>query len=184
MSGQTKRFIYFCGSIRAGRDDAALYRRIIDQLKEYGEVLTEHVGDANVSDKDQGWRLLCVTTAQKFRETYRSCKLQPRSVIYGLVMLKCLYYLLGSHCMLSSHWVARRGRADWSAGMFGESDWTGIEPFCCGWWLNSMCCVWKHDTYKGDLGCIILPAIVPYDTLMPWFAASMWQDDLHMHFML
>ena len=59
MSGQTKRFIYFCGSIRGGRDDAALYRRIIDQLREYGEVLTEHVGDANVLDKDQGWRLVC-----------------------------------------------------------------------------------------------------------------------------
>lgn len=56
MSGQTKRFIYFCGSIRGGRDDAALYRRIIDQLKEYGDVLTEHIADADVLHKDQGLR--------------------------------------------------------------------------------------------------------------------------------
>ncbi len=56
MSGQTKRFIYFCGSIRGGRDDAALYRRIIDQLKEYGDVLTEHIADPNVLHKDQGLR--------------------------------------------------------------------------------------------------------------------------------
>ena len=38
--------IYFCGSIRAGRGDAALYARLIEQLKKYGQVLTEHVGDS------------------------------------------------------------------------------------------------------------------------------------------
>lgn len=54
MSGQGKRFIYFCGSIRGGRDDAALYRRVIDQLKQYGDVLTEHIADADLLDKDQG----------------------------------------------------------------------------------------------------------------------------------
>ena len=54
MSGQTKRLIYFCGSIRGGRDDAALYKRIIDRLKQYGEVLTEHVGDASVMEKEKG----------------------------------------------------------------------------------------------------------------------------------
>ena len=36
--------IYFAGSIRGGRDDAALYQLIIAQLAAYGEVLTEHVG--------------------------------------------------------------------------------------------------------------------------------------------
>lgn len=54
MSGQATRFIYFCGSIRGGREDAALYRRIIAQLKEYGDVLTEHIADADILDKDQG----------------------------------------------------------------------------------------------------------------------------------
>ena len=54
MSGQTKRLIYFCGSIRGGRDDAALYKRIIDQLKEYGEILTEHIGDVNIMEKEKG----------------------------------------------------------------------------------------------------------------------------------
>jgi nucleoside 2-deoxyribosyltransferase len=41
--------IYFAGSIRGGRDDAALYRQIIVLLAEYGEVLTEHVGDADLA---------------------------------------------------------------------------------------------------------------------------------------
>jgi nucleoside 2-deoxyribosyltransferase len=40
--------IYFAGSIRGGRDDAALYARIIALLEDYGEVLTEHVGAADV----------------------------------------------------------------------------------------------------------------------------------------
>lgn len=41
--------IYFAGSIRGGRDDAALYRQIIALLTEYGEVLTEHVGDTGLT---------------------------------------------------------------------------------------------------------------------------------------
>ena len=40
--------IYFAGSIRGGRDDADLYLQIIDHLRQYGEVLTEHVGDKNL----------------------------------------------------------------------------------------------------------------------------------------
>ncbi|CAH1792537.1 unnamed protein product [Owenia fusiformis] len=36
--------IYFCGSIRGGRQDADLYQRIIKKLKKYGKVLTEFVG--------------------------------------------------------------------------------------------------------------------------------------------
>jgi nucleoside 2-deoxyribosyltransferase len=43
--------IYFAGSIRGGREDAALYLQIIDHLKTYGEVLTEHVGDQNLTEQ-------------------------------------------------------------------------------------------------------------------------------------
>lgn len=42
--------IYFAGSIRGGREDAALYLQIIDYLKTFGEVLTEHVGDPNLTE--------------------------------------------------------------------------------------------------------------------------------------
>ena len=41
--------IYFAGSIRGGREDAALYLQIIEHLKNYGEVLTEHVGDPSLT---------------------------------------------------------------------------------------------------------------------------------------
>ena len=40
--------IYFAGSIRSGRQDAALYYGIVQQLKAYGEVFTEHVGDTEL----------------------------------------------------------------------------------------------------------------------------------------
>lgn len=40
--------IYFAGSIRGGRDDADLYKQVINHLKLYGEVLTEHIGDKNL----------------------------------------------------------------------------------------------------------------------------------------
>lgn len=41
--------IYFAGSIRGGRGDQAIYEEIIDRLRRYGTVLTEHVGDVNLS---------------------------------------------------------------------------------------------------------------------------------------
>jgi hypothetical protein len=41
--------IYFAGSIRGGREDKALYLEIIEQLREYGHVLTEHIGDAELT---------------------------------------------------------------------------------------------------------------------------------------
>lgn len=40
--------IYFGGSIAGGRDDAVLYGQIIELLKKYGSVLTEHVGNVNI----------------------------------------------------------------------------------------------------------------------------------------
>ena len=45
--------IYFSGSIRGGRDDAGIYRKIISFLKEKGDVLTEHIGDPNLSSAGQ-----------------------------------------------------------------------------------------------------------------------------------
>ena len=66
MMGNLK--IYFAGSIRGGREDAELYQKIIFKLKEFGEVLTEHVGDDNlrkdgesdksdtyIHDRDMAW---------------------------------------------------------------------------------------------------------------------------------
>lgn len=46
---QTTMNIYFAGSIRGGREDVHLYMRIIEELKKYGTVLTEFVGDPSIS---------------------------------------------------------------------------------------------------------------------------------------
>ncbi|XP_034377512.1 5-hydroxymethyl-dUMP N-hydrolase [Arvicanthis niloticus] len=45
---QAPRSVYFCGSIRGGREDQALYARIVARLRRYGKVLTEHVADAEL----------------------------------------------------------------------------------------------------------------------------------------
>jgi len=58
--------IYFAGSIRGGRQDADRYQKIIEALKQYGTVLTEHVGyleqenqkqqtDAEIYAQDMRW---------------------------------------------------------------------------------------------------------------------------------
>jgi nucleoside 2-deoxyribosyltransferase len=45
--------IYFAGSIRGGRDDQEIYFSIIDELGKYGTVLTEHLGDKNLTDQGE-----------------------------------------------------------------------------------------------------------------------------------
>ncbi|XP_076023723.1 5-hydroxymethyl-dUMP N-hydrolase [Genypterus blacodes] len=62
--------IYFCGSIRGGREDVEVYRKIVSKLQNYGRVLTEHVscteltergedraapGDRHIHDRDVDW---------------------------------------------------------------------------------------------------------------------------------
>jgi hypothetical protein len=42
--------IYFAGSIRGGRDDKELYLQLIQYLSRYGQVLTEHIGDGNLTE--------------------------------------------------------------------------------------------------------------------------------------
>lgn len=41
--------IYFAGSITGGRDDREIYLEIINTLKKYGEVLTEHIGNDSLT---------------------------------------------------------------------------------------------------------------------------------------
>lgn len=43
--------IYFSGSIRGGRGDADLYREIIEELRNYGTVLTEHIGYESIEEE-------------------------------------------------------------------------------------------------------------------------------------
>src|ERR1700682_3462745 len=62
-----RRKIYFAGAIRGGRGDAPLYAEIVSMLGEYGEVLTEHIGDLaltsagesssdrEIHDRDLAW---------------------------------------------------------------------------------------------------------------------------------
>ncbi len=73
--------IYFCGSIHGGRDDAAVYARLIKHLRKYGTVLTEHVGDedlleeeknlstAEVHDRDVSWLRKAKTIVAEVTQT-------------------------------------------------------------------------------------------------------------------
>lgn len=47
--------IYFAGSIRSGRQDRDWYRQIIELLKNYGRVLTEHIGDPKITGQGEHW---------------------------------------------------------------------------------------------------------------------------------
>jgi hypothetical protein len=63
--------IYFAGSIRGGRNDWSIYKEIISALSIYGTVLTEHIGNSELSitgedlpdkvvhDRDLDWLKSC-----------------------------------------------------------------------------------------------------------------------------
>jgi nucleoside 2-deoxyribosyltransferase len=72
MSDRPPLNIYFAGSIRGGRGDAARYREMIRFLSTFGHVLTEHVGDPELTaagddgpddrfihDRDMAWLRVC-----------------------------------------------------------------------------------------------------------------------------
>lgn len=46
--------VYFAGSIRGGRDDAALYADLIAFINQRAVVLTEHIGDQKINLKELG----------------------------------------------------------------------------------------------------------------------------------
>lgn len=46
--------VYFAGSIRGGRVDAALYKRMIAHIQQSATVLTEHVGSDKLCLEEQG----------------------------------------------------------------------------------------------------------------------------------
>lgn len=48
--------VYFAGSIRGGRTDADLYKRIIEHMQRTAVVLTEHVGSPRLNLMEQGKR--------------------------------------------------------------------------------------------------------------------------------
>lgn len=48
--------IYFAGSIRGGRVDADLYRRMIEYMQKTDRVLTEHVGSPHLNLMEHGKR--------------------------------------------------------------------------------------------------------------------------------
>jgi len=83
--------IYFAGSIRGGRNDALIYERIIKILQNYGEVLTEHVGnnellnqekhltDTEIHDRDIDWLTNCSVVVAEITQPslgvgYELCK--------------------------------------------------------------------------------------------------------------
>ena len=48
--------VYFAGSIRGGRVDADLYKRMIEHMQKTAIVITEHVGSPHLNIMEQGKR--------------------------------------------------------------------------------------------------------------------------------
>ena len=79
--------IYFAGAIRAGRDNQEIYQQIIERLRKYGKVLTEHIGRKNLTADGENLPEKKSTTAIWAifkRPTFCWRKLQP--LLWALAM--------------------------------------------------------------------------------------------------
>lgn len=72
-----KHTIYFAGRITGGRKYADLYQRIVEKLKTYGNVLTEHVANPTVEAGEIKFRIFfkVIESIQSIWLKYGSCGL-------------------------------------------------------------------------------------------------------------
>ncbi|MBQ8994854.1 MAG: nucleoside 2-deoxyribosyltransferase [Oscillospiraceae bacterium] len=88
--------IYFCGSIRGGRDDVFLYQRIIKRMKDLGNtVLTEHIASPEVFglEKDKSDHDIWVEDMSWLKESdivVAECSTASLGVGYELAVAKTL----------------------------------------------------------------------------------------------
>ena len=128
--------IFFSGSIRGGRDDAALYREVINMLEAYGDVLTEHVGaedveakeaavglsDEDIYQQDVAWlRQADVVVAEVTTPSLGVGYELGRAVAWGTPVL-CLYRPGGEHDLSAMV----RGNDDVTVEEYAEPD--ELEP--------------------------------------------------------
>jgi nucleoside 2-deoxyribosyltransferase len=128
--------IFFSGSIRGGRDDAALYREVIDMLEGHGDVLTEHVGaddveakeaavglsDGDIYQQDVAWlRQADAVVAEVTTPSLGVGYELGRAVAWGKPVL-CLYRPTGDHDLSAMV----RGNDDVTVEEYAEPD--ELEP--------------------------------------------------------
>jgi len=93
--------VYFAGSIRGGRVDAALYHRMITHIQRKAVVLTEHVGDVNLKEsrtdhliyeQDTAWlrqcdlligECTCPSLGVGYELAYAECHGKPCHLFYN-----------------------------------------------------------------------------------------------------
>lgn len=96
--------IYFAGSIRGGRKDAAVYAQLINYLKEFGEVLTEHIGaleersfyaedttDSYIHDRDMEWLLSADIMVAEVSVTSMGVGYETGRAVAAGIPVVCLY---------------------------------------------------------------------------------------------
>jgi hypothetical protein len=96
--------IYFAGSISAGRQDVPIYQKIISLLKNYGEVLTEFIGNDNLTglgeeklsdqfihDRDLEWLLSCDLVVAEVTTPSLGVGYEIGRAIENHIKILCLY---------------------------------------------------------------------------------------------
>ncbi len=111
------RKIYFSGSIRGGRNDAALYEELIRHIQKTNTVLTEHIGSAqlDILEKDQSDEDIYLQDTRFLKEcdlVIAECTTASLGVGYELAYAEAL----GKPC----HILYDPSRAHLSAMLYGD----------------------------------------------------------------
>lgn len=120
-----KRKIYFSGSIRGGRNDAALYEELIRHIQKTNTVLTEHIGSAqlDILEKDQSDEDIYLQDTRFLKEcdlVIAECSTASLGVGYELAYAEAL----GKPC----HIFYDPSRAHLSAMLSGDK-YFSIHPY-------------------------------------------------------
>ena len=129
--------IYFAGSIRGGRSDASVYQSLIAYLSSFGEVLTEHVGRASLTDagddgpndryihdRDMAWLAACDLLVAEVSVPSLGVGYELGYAVALKKPVLCLYNT-GSGRPLSARWA--RQSSPWRRPQSGRSILGGIR---------------------------------------------------------
>lgn len=150
--------IYFCGSIRGGRQDVNIYQRIVKKLQQYGTVLTEHVSSESLSEKGDSLLLSLKVALILILNMY------PSSI--GWCVNNCKQW----HS--PNRWLQVISTEHVCLVQVKMRLWMEIKPFMIeiwsGWWSvmvrdHITCSFWYSSLYCCSSGIVIICDPWPYN---------------------
>ena len=100
MAQGIQRKIYFAGSISGGRSDQPIYQRIVELLQGYGNVLSVHVADPQLTQAGRvvfGYVIVAKGYKYKCIRQYKDSKLYLDQFHVNYIANSFMYFYISTH---------------------------------------------------------------------------------------